>query len=42
MVPDNFIVVKDSPQIAVLEKTDMYVCHGGYNSTMEAIVNLVP
>ena len=34
--PSNFIVVKESPQLTILKKSDMYVCHGGFNSAMES------
>ena len=28
-VPKNFIIVKESPQITILKRCDLYVCHGG-------------
>ena len=37
-IPDNFIVVKESPQIEILKRTTVYVSHGGYNSSLEGII----
>ena len=36
-IPENYIIVEWSPQIEVLKRSDVYVSHGGYNSSMEAV-----
>jgi MGT family glycosyltransferase len=41
-IPDNFLVRSHVPQLEVLEHTDVFVTHGGMNSTMEAIYYGVP
>lgn len=35
--PDNFAVVRSVPQIALLPSVDVFVTHGGLNSTMESL-----
>ncbi|MBV9453770.1 MAG: hypothetical protein JOZ19_06570 [Rubrobacter sp.] len=40
--PDNFVVGPHLPQLEILEKVDMFITHGGMNSTMEAIYYGVP
>lgn len=41
-IPDNFIVLPYVPQLEVLEKTDLFITHGGPNSVNEAVYNGVP
>lgn len=41
-IPANFVVRQQVPQLEVLEKTDVFVTHGGMNSVHEAMVNHVP
>jgi len=41
-VPDNFLVRASVPQLEVLERTTVFVTHGGMNSTMEALHDGVP
>lgn len=41
-VPSNFYVCSFVPQLAVLEKADVFVTHGGMNSVSEALVCGVP
>ena len=36
-IPSNFITEREAPQIEVLKKSDLYICHGGINSVMEGI-----
>lgn len=40
--PANWIIVKESPQIEILKRSHMYVCHGGLNSTLESALMKVP
>jgi len=40
--PDNFIVQGFVPQTAVMEKMDMVICHGGFNTVNDAILNELP
>lgn len=40
--PANFIVVPHVPQLQVLAQTDVFVSHGGMNSTMESLSFGVP
>jgi MGT family glycosyltransferase len=41
-VPDNVILRPWLPQLEMLAKTDVFVGHGGMNSTMEALAHAVP
>ncbi|WEG13252.1 glycosyltransferase [Pullulanibacillus sp. KACC 23026] len=41
-IPANFIVGNHVPQLEVLQHTDVFITHGGMNSTMEALYNNVP
>ncbi len=41
-VPGNFLVRASVPQLEVLERTTVFVTHGGMNSTMEALHDGVP
>ena len=41
-IPANFTVRKHVPQLAVLQQTDVFLTHGGMNSTMEGLMNGVP
>ncbi len=41
-VPENFIIVPSAPQLALLPKVDVFVSHGGLNSTMESLYFGVP
>ena len=41
-LPSNFIVQPYVPQIAVLEQADVFLSHGGMNSTMESLFFGVP
>ena len=41
-IPSNFITERDAPQIEVLKRSHLYICHGGYNSVMESILHKVP
>merc|ERR1712188_348313 len=41
-IPSNFIVRQRCPQIACLEQADVFITHGGFNSTMESICAKVP
>jgi MGT family glycosyltransferase len=40
--PENFIVRKYVPQLEVLQHTDVFITHGGMNSTSEALYYEVP
>lgn len=40
--PDNFLLAPSVPQLDVLEHTQLFVTHGGMNSTQEALWNGVP
>ncbi|HEU4537442.1 MAG TPA: macrolide family glycosyltransferase [Polyangiaceae bacterium] len=40
--PDNFIVRGHVPQLAVLERAQVFITHGGMGSTMEALWHGVP
>jgi MGT family glycosyltransferase len=40
--PDNFIVRNYVPQLDVLQHTDLFITHGGMNSTSEALYYEVP
>ncbi|MCY9010833.1 UDP-glucosyltransferase [Bacillus inaquosorum] len=41
-IPANFIIRQSVPQLEVLAKADMFISHGGMNSTMEAMNAGVP
>jgi MGT family glycosyltransferase len=40
--PNNFVVSPYLPQLEILQNADMFITHGGMNSTMEAIYYGVP
>ncbi|HEX6288595.1 MAG TPA: macrolide family glycosyltransferase [Herpetosiphonaceae bacterium] len=42
VLPDNISVAPYVPQLAVLANTDVFITHGGMNSTMEALSYGVP
>ena len=41
-IPQNFKVYNYVPQLEVLKKTDVFVTHGGMNSSSEALYNNIP
>ncbi|QRN97758.1 hypothetical protein JRI60_01330 [Archangium violaceum] len=41
-IPDNFLVRPSVPQLEVLERTDVFLTHGGANSLMESFAYGVP
>lgn len=41
-VPDNFILCNFAPQLEILSKADLFITHGGMNSTHEGIYFEVP
>lgn len=41
-VPENFVVAAQVPQLEVLPQTDIFLSHGGMNSTMESLYFCVP
>lgn len=41
-VPDNFIVRATVPQLEVLQRTDIFITHGGINSVQEGLYYGVP
>jgi len=41
-VPDNFLVSPYVPQLEILPRTQVFVTHGGMNSTMESLYYGVP
>ena len=41
-VPDNFLVAPYVPQLEILPRTQVFVTHGGMNSTMESLYYGVP
>ena len=41
-VPRNFITRAYVPQLALLDKVDAVVCHGGHNTTVEALAHGLP
>lgn len=41
-IPANFTIRQSVPQLEVLEKADLFISHGGMNSTMEAMNAGVP
>ena len=40
--PDNFIIRSYVPQLALLKYVDAVVCHGGHNTTCEALAHGLP
>ena len=42
VVPKNFIVATQVPQLMVLQRAKAFVTHGGMNSTSESLLNGVP
>lgn len=42
MIPNNFNIYNFVPQIEVLKRTDLFITHGGMNSTSEAMYFGVP
>jgi MGT family glycosyltransferase len=40
--PNNFVISPHLPQLEILQNADMFITHGGMNSTMEAIYYGVP
>jgi MGT family glycosyltransferase len=41
-VPKNFLVYQHVPQLDILKQTDVFITHGGMNSTLEALYYGVP
>ena len=41
-MPNNFVISPHLPQLEILQNADMFITHGGMNSTMEAIYYGVP
>lgn len=41
-IPDNFYIYSSVPQLEVLEKSDVFITHGGLNSVSEAMYFGVP
>jgi MGT family glycosyltransferase len=41
-IPGNFMVRNHVPQLQILKHTDVFITHGGMNSTAEGILNGVP
>ncbi len=41
-IPDNFIVRSFVPQLEILQRTSVFISHGGMNSTGEALYHGVP
>ena len=41
-VPSNFITQRYVPQLALLSRMDAVVCHGGHNTTVEALAHGLP
>lgn len=42
LLPDNFFVREYWPQLAILEKAELFITHGGMNSIMESAYYAVP
>jgi len=40
--PENFIVQGFVPQTALMQKMDVVICHGGFNTVNDAILNELP
>ncbi|MGL4451264.1 MAG: macrolide family glycosyltransferase [Sarcina sp.] len=41
-IPDNFRVYNYVPQLELLKKVDLFITHGGMNSTSEGLYNNIP
>ena len=41
-VPENFVTASHIPQLEILPQTDIFISHGGMNSTMESLYFGVP
>ena len=41
-LPDHFIVSERVPQLEVLKVVDVVICHGGHNTTCEALAHGIP
>jgi MGT family glycosyltransferase len=41
-LPENFVVMRSAPQLELLPNVDVFVSHGGLNSTMESLYFGVP
>ena len=41
-LPENFVVMRNAPQLELLPNVDAFVSHGGLNSTMESLYFGVP
>lgn len=41
-IPKNFLVYNYVPQLELLKKVDIFITHGGMNSTSEALYNEIP
>jgi len=41
-IPDNFIVQRRVPQLDLLPYMDMVICHGGFNTVSETLLNAKP
>ena len=41
-IPDNFSIYKYVPQLELLKQVDLFITHGGMNSSSEALYNNVP
>ncbi|HLG64573.1 MAG TPA: macrolide family glycosyltransferase [Ktedonosporobacter sp.] len=41
-IPENFLVYQHVPQLEVLQQTDVFITHGGMNSTLEALYYGIP
>jgi MGT family glycosyltransferase len=41
-LPDHFIVRERVPQLEVLKVVDLVICHGGHNTTCEALAHGIP
>lgn len=41
-IPSNFLVYNYVPQLELLEKIDLFITHGGMNSTSEGLYNNLP
>lgn len=42
VIPYNFMIQNQIPQLNVLEQVDLFITHGGFNSVSESILNNVP
>lgn len=41
-IPENFLVYQHVPQLEVLQQADIFITHGGMNSTLEALYYGIP